>query len=419
MPHEPINIFSARGDAEQVRNLLLTWFPDAEVETDGDDWTAITMEFPGDRKLTILHHRDYYAGPDWPRQKAGMQGYFGRFPLGDREKQTMATIGSFQFSLATQFEPDYDPPEDERLGAVCELARVLDGVLFMPSALRDPQGRILVSADGEVDADAEWPRVGTLVNIAGFGENAGFGEKPAVTEDDWQPEPPAAERVARRAVALLVLSARAVVERDHASSPNVLKFYKKLVPWPGSLGCDEEFEPWEREALRTPPGKLDRQKAINAMWRIEGLTVLAWALGRYERLPYDQMSDVDGVWEALGLLQDDKARDVLANPRLRPADELEEFRKQMLGYHWRLRDFRNTRPTTMDFLAFSRKCWFGSFDVSCFELIDNDLALQGERIDRASPDVLGMCTSIAAERHQAINWLCWGPAVYSETDVST
>ena len=42
MPHEPINIFSARSDAEQVRNLLLTWFPDAEVETDCDDWTAIT-----------------------------------------------------------------------------------------------------------------------------------------------------------------------------------------------------------------------------------------------------------------------------------------------------------------------------------------------------------------------------------------
>jgi hypothetical protein len=110
MAREPINIFSAQGNAEQVRNLLLTWFPDAEVETEGEDWTAITMEFAKGAKLTILHHRDYYAGPNWSRQKAGMQGYFSRFPLGEREKQLMATIGSFQFSLATRFEPEYEPP---------------------------------------------------------------------------------------------------------------------------------------------------------------------------------------------------------------------------------------------------------------------------------------------------------------------
>src|SRR5262249_14579124 len=158
------------------------------------------------------------------------QGYFSRFPLGDRENQLMATIGSFQFSLGTHFDPDYEPPDDERLAAVCQLARILDGVLFSPSALRDPNGRMLVSADGEVDADAEWPKIGRLVETAAFGAKAGHGEKPAVTEEDeWQAEPPSAERVARRAVALMILSARAVVERDHAKSPQVGKFYQRLV----------------------------------------------------------------------------------------------------------------------------------------------------------------------------------------------
>jgi hypothetical protein len=419
MAREPINIFSAQGDAEQVRNLLLTWFPDAEVETEGEDWTSITMEFAGGAKLTILHHRDYYAGPKWSRQKAGMQGYFSRFPLGDGEEQLMATIGSFQFSLATQFEPDFESADDERLGAVCQLAHVLGGVLFTPSALRDPRGRILVSADGEVDEDAEWPLAGLLVKSADFGDKAGHGEKPAVTEDDWRPEPPGAARVARRAVALMILSARAVVERDHASSPGIEAFYRKLVEWTGRLGIDDEFEPWEREALDSPPGRLDRQTAINSMWRIEGLTVLGWALGRAELLPYDQISDVDGVWNAVGLLDDEKVRGLLDRPHLRPAEELERVRKQMLAYHWRLRDFRWNKPRAMDFLAFSQKCWFGSFDVSCFRLIDNELALQGKRIDEASPDVIGTCMSIAAERHRAINWLCWGPQVYSDTDVST
>ncbi len=157
MAREPITVFSARGDATQVRNLLLTWFPDAEVAGEADDWSELLIRLDDGSTLSFLHSRDYYAGPDWPTQKSGMQVYFSRFPLGDREAQTMATIGTFQFSLGTRFEPDYDPSGDERLTILGKLAEILDGVLFLPSSLRDPQGRILVSADGEVDPDAEWP----------------------------------------------------------------------------------------------------------------------------------------------------------------------------------------------------------------------------------------------------------------------
>lgn len=157
MAREPITVFSARGDARQVRNLLLTWFPDAEIVGAANDWSELLIRLDDGSTLQFLHSRDYYAGPDWSKQKAGMQGYFSRFPLGDREPQTMTTIGTFQFSLGTRFEPDYDSAGDERLTILSKLVAVLDGVLFLPSSLRDPQGRILVSADGEVDPDAEWP----------------------------------------------------------------------------------------------------------------------------------------------------------------------------------------------------------------------------------------------------------------------
>ena len=159
MAREPINLFSARGTATQVRNLLLTWFPDAEVVGDSDDWSEILIRLDDGSALGFLHSADYYAGPDWAKQKSGMQGYFSRFPLGDREAQMMSTIGTFQFSLGTRFEPDYDLVGDERLTILGKLAEVLDGVLVMPSSLRDPQGRILVSSDGEVDSDAEWPTI--------------------------------------------------------------------------------------------------------------------------------------------------------------------------------------------------------------------------------------------------------------------
>lgn len=157
MAREPITLFSAQGDAQQVRELLLTWFPDAEIVGAANDWSELVIRLDDGSTLSFLHSRDYYAGPDWPTQKSGMQVYFSRFPLGDREAQTMATIGTFQFSLGTRFEPDYNLAGDERLTILGRLAEVLDGVLFLPSSLRDPQGRILVSANGEVDPDAEWP----------------------------------------------------------------------------------------------------------------------------------------------------------------------------------------------------------------------------------------------------------------------
>jgi hypothetical protein len=414
MPNEPINLFSARGDPEQVRNLMLTWFPAAEVDGESDsDWSAITATFDGGKRLTLLHDRDYYTGPGWAKQKAGMQGYFDRFPLGDRRDRLMSTIGTFQFSLATRFDPDYDPAGDERLAMLCALTETVDGVLFSPSALRDAKGRILVSADGEVDADAEWPTVGLLAQAEHL------DEAPAVADDDWQPDPPSAERVASRAVALMLFTARAVLERDFGKSDAIPANYDRLREWIDELGIADEFEPWERAALNTRPGELDRQVALNAMWRVEGLEVLAWALGLKELPRYDQMSDVDGVFAAVRLFRTPTATAVLNRPALRPAEELDAFRKQMLGYHWRLRDFRWREPVRMDFRAFAANCWFGSFDVSAFDLIDDELALQGQRLDEADDGVFGLCSSIVAERHLAANWLCWGPAVYSDTDVST
>jgi len=110
---------------------------------------------------------------------------------------------------------------------------------------------------------------------------------------------------------------------------------------------------------------------------------------------------------------------LLASPTLRPAEELEDCRKQMLGFHWRMRDFRQVKAQRMNFRAFAANCWFGSFDISGFDLIDDELALQGQRLDQADKDLLSAANSIAQERHHAINWLCYGPAVYSETYVGT
>ena len=139
MPNEPIAIFSAREDTRGVLAHLRNLFPDAEVESAGNTWRAVTVRFGenGDTKaVTFLHDPDSYAGPDWPRRKAGLQSSFPLLPAGDRKAQFRSTIDGLRFTLGTAFEPDFDPDGDERLAVVFEVAQFLDGVLASPSAMR-------------------------------------------------------------------------------------------------------------------------------------------------------------------------------------------------------------------------------------------------------------------------------------------
>lgn len=63
--------------------------------------------------------------------------------------------------------------------------------------------------------------------------------------------------------------------------------------------------------------------------------------------------------------------------------------------------------------------WLSESVVRALPLADGDLAIGGVRIDRASPDTLGAASSIATERHLAINWICYGPELYSGAQQST
>lgn len=95
-----------------------------------------------------------------------------------------------------------------------------------------------------------------------------------------------------------------------------------------------------------------------------------------------------------------------------------EMQKHLLAFHWRLRDF-SVRPAAMDFVQFSRDCWFGGFDIAQFRVIGNDLALGDQAISEASQEDVSSAQSTATERHLAINWLMGYSEIYSQTDTST
>jgi hypothetical protein len=160
MANEPINIFSHRIDPRGVAKLLRAAAPDVKVLGADDDWQQITITygtkrfFRKARTLTFGHHAEYYDGPNWPKQLAGMQGYFSDFPACPAKADIMRLIRSFRFSLAVPQDDLNIDSTDDRLALVYAVCRHLDGVIFTPSSLRDAAGRILMNRDGHTDPTA-------------------------------------------------------------------------------------------------------------------------------------------------------------------------------------------------------------------------------------------------------------------------
>lgn len=234
-------------------------------------------------------------------------------------------------------------------------------------------------------------------------------------EDD-EYEPPTVERVRRRAWALCGVIYRSFLE-TFEDAADAATGHSRLLNWIDAIDLRDEFETAEWNLINGDLGTLDQQTIINGTWRSEGLAVLAWALGAFELPPHDQTCDPRQVTGSVFFLADD----ALARAdelQLRTPEALSRFGEIQLALHWRLRDF-SLRPEAMNFREFPKTAWFGSIDLSSLPFAEEDLAIQGQPIAKADPDLVRFCSSIASERHQAINWLEGWDKIYSEVDTST
>jgi hypothetical protein len=437
MAAEPMTLFARVADPVGVARLLRERAPGISIDGPEDAWRNAVVTL-GAGTVTFTHDPDYYAEPSWPVQMNGMAGYFSRFPETERKSLAVMLPTTFKFSLGLLFDPDDGDDNDPRLQIVYAVAELLDGVLFTPSALCDARGRVLYGASGEdeEDPDAIWPRVVAEVHL-------GQAASPAPPSADDMPHRPTPARVARRALALTAVTARAILEQGGVNlgldSPkwNPLTWvrhilagqadqHQKLLQWVQLVGIHDEFEPDEWEVLQRLPSRLDQQQQITSTWRLEGLGVLAWALGRFEIPPHEQLVECHSLWRGLGMLDVTACKSLLAAPTLRPLPELQALRRRLLAINWRLTNFY-VRPTAMDFIRvaeesfgnYDRTAWFSPQEVAELPLVEGDLAIRGVRLDRASPGEFSVARSIAHERHLAARWLCEGPEKYSATDVST
>ena len=424
-----MTIFARIIDLPGVAQLLRRMHPGVTLDGPEDNWRNATVSFASG-KLTFTYDPGYHTEPNWSKQMNGMRGYYSRYPDFEVKESVLMLTTTFKFSLGLLLEPEDRNETDPRLELVFAVVGLLDGVIFTPSALMDASGRVLFGIDGEVDPKAVWPRVRAEVQIERPSQ-AVDAENPLDSEDAAATAPTPG-RVARRALALTAVGARALLEQKGvvlrrptpgAWNPRIWlspqeKQRRDLLEWIDLVDIGEGLEPEEWEVLQRPIGRLEQQQQVNSTWRLEGLVILSWAIGRFQVPPHDELANPHKLLASLNIFDAPAAKALLIQPVVRPRSELSALRTQLLALHWRLRNFR-IRPKAIDFGEFARNAWFGPFDIAGLPCIDNDLAVGGRRIDVADAGAIQIASSAAHERHLAINWLWEGPPQYSQARTDT
>jgi len=145
--------------------------------------------------------------------------------------------------------------------------------------------------------------------------------------------------------------------------------------------------------------------------------VLAWVLGFSDLPPVYVQCEPSDVANSMGFL-DDRENTPLFAPRMRDAAEIDNQRDTCLTLHWRLRQF-SVDSKRMDFLTYVSECKWANMRLTDLEILENDLAFDGVRIDKLEFKRFREILSITQERHQALNWLLGFENLYSQVTTDT
>ena len=209
--------------------------------------------------------------------------------------------------------------------------------------------------------------------------------------------------MARRSLVLAAIACRGHLESAPADS-EARSLRARLTEWVSSVGIEDELEPPEEAILRASLGELSRQQCLNATWAVEGLAVLAWALGQSSFPKHDEKVDPYEVTDAVGFLADDSAELATATS-LRSKDELEACRELLYAIHCRLRE-KGRRGRRIDFDQWIEPKWLVLLKIDeSWLVIEGDLGILGQPLHRIDKHTLRSCEWIIRERHRAAIWL--------------
>ena len=255
------------------------------------------------------------------------------------------------------------------IAALQAWATSANAILFTEDGhVTDPQGRILVGADGKADPQAVLPypqqaiarKAATQAALAARAIMVPATLPPLVCEDELALR--SRDEVIERARALLLVALRA--ESVASSEPMPVDTLLGKMPL-----ADDALSPKEQAflALEAPAP----EECAQFIWRYESLYVLEWALGLMPELPYPD-APCDAAKTVAALID-------MRGPQLRPVAEILDALDQTYRLHWHIRQARLKHG-----------------------------------------DASGLDADVVMERHHALNWLVrFQHAAWDEVDTPT
>jgi hypothetical protein len=176
-------------------------------------------------------------------------------------------------------------------------------------------------------------------------------------------------------------------------------------------GLWNAMEPNERGFIERPYSEVTQQMLIDALWGVESIVCLLWALGYISELPpYDQQA----APALTNKLPAEPSEVLVKKAVLRPHELIEKQRNLAELWHWRSRSrqlqeskHKFTLPNNMTIhdvigIASAKAALHGMIP----SLIGDDFPAFGKAYRDLTVEEYSQATSIALERNRALNWLC-------------
>lgn len=221
---------------------------------------------------------------------------------------------------------------------------------------------------------------------------------------------PDAETVAKRLLCLDVLQyrreaedaflrseAEADLERIEDDAAALIDFLKESRLW-------DSLSDQEKILLTKPLGEWSDQQYVDVTWRVESLVIMAWSLQFIDRVPaFDEPATGEETMDALDI---DNWREIVSNAKLRDLEEINRLRDLAEVWDWRGQMGLPPYDDPDDESAVREEAGLAVEDGLLRSLIEGDIPAKGKPYFRLSEEEFDELSSLALERHYALNWLC-------------
>ena len=199
----------------------------------------------------------------------------------------------------------------------------------------------------------------------------------------------------------------------------------RMKNWLDSTGFFRHFSRHEKFVMGSKPGTWNLRTLTDAVWRIEAMGILLWALNIEKNiLPYDATFKIADFTKLIPIMTN--VKDFVGNAKLRDQKEIAEAREIAELWNWRSRTTKVQKEKLMEppegytFPQIIKLTVEKAFkDRVIPEPIENDFPALGKAYRDLDEDEFQLLSSIAEERHFALNWLCGCSKDWDNTPTET